>query len=74
MNYPILIGAGRDDVKSAYPLVGLPTTLLIGRDGVICRKHTGLALREQLEPIIQFLLPAGGASDRRPGVGPVPAP
>jgi peroxiredoxin len=58
MDYPILIGDGRDDVKNAFPLLGLPTTFIIGRDGTICSKHTGLALQEQLEPIIQSLLQA----------------
>lgn len=56
INYPILIGDGRDDVKDAYPLLGLPTTFIIGRDGKICSTHTGLALKEQLEPIIRSLL------------------
>jgi len=64
MDYPVLIGDGRDDVKDAFPVLGLPTTFIIGRDGETCRTHTGLALKEQIEPLVQSLLqarsPAGG--------------
>ena len=34
MNYPVLLGNGRDDIQQAYgPIWGLPTTYIIGRDG-----------------------------------------
>jgi len=57
MNYPVLIGDGRDDVKDTYgPLIGFPTTLLIDRDGTICHRHTGFAPREQFEEEIRALL------------------
>jgi peroxiredoxin len=57
MNYPILIGDGRDDVKDAFgPLIGFPTSLLIGRDGRVCTSHTGLKLKEQFEREIKSLL------------------
>jgi peroxiredoxin len=43
MNYTILDGNDRDDVEKAFgPFAGLPTTLLIGRDGSICAKHVGI--------------------------------
>ena len=43
MNYPVLDGNDRDDVEKAFgPFVGLPTTLVIGRDGSICAKHVGI--------------------------------
>jgi peroxiredoxin len=43
MNYTILDGNDRDDVERAFgPFVGLPTTLVIGRDGAICAKHVGI--------------------------------
>jgi peroxiredoxin len=43
MNYTILDGNDRDDVERAFgPFVGLPTTLVIGRDGSICAKHVGI--------------------------------
>lgn len=57
MNYPVLIGDGRDDVKEAFgPLWGLPTSFLIGRDGKICKKHTGFATKEEFEREIKALL------------------
>jgi peroxiredoxin len=57
MNYPVLDGDKRDDVKDAFgPLWGLPTAFLIGRDGKICRKHSGFATKEQFEKEIKGLL------------------
>jgi thiol-disulfide isomerase/thioredoxin len=57
MNYPVLIGAGRDDVLEAYgPMPGLPTTVIIGRDGKVCMSHTGLAEKKTFEDAIQALL------------------
>jgi len=56
-NYTILQGLGRDDVHDAFgPIWGLPTTYLISRDGRICRKHMGLAPKEQFEKEILALL------------------
>jgi peroxiredoxin len=43
MNYTVLDGNDRDDVEKVFgPFVGLPTTLVIGRDGSICAKHVGI--------------------------------
>jgi peroxiredoxin len=58
MNYPVLVGDGRDDLKEeAYgPMWGIPTAFLIGRDGAICRKHTGMSEKEELEREIKALL------------------
>ncbi|MDA1184012.1 MAG: TlpA disulfide reductase family protein [Acidobacteria bacterium] len=57
MNYPILIGAGRDDVLKAYgPMPGLPTTVIIGRDGKVCMSHTGLVEKAVFEEAIKALL------------------
>jgi thiol-disulfide isomerase/thioredoxin len=57
MNYPVLQGLGRDDVHDAFgPVYGLPTTLLISRDGKICRKHSGLAPKAVFEREILGLL------------------
>jgi len=56
-NYTILQGLGRDDVHDAFrPIWGLPTTYLIGRDGKLCKKHMGLAPKDQLEKEILGLL------------------
>ena len=57
MNYPVLQGLGRDDVPDAFgPIYGLPTTLLISRDGKICRRHMGLASKAQFDKEILGLL------------------
>jgi len=57
MNYPVLVGVDRDDLQDAYgPMWGIPTTFLIGRDGRICRKHSGLVGKERYEQDIKALL------------------
>jgi thiol-disulfide isomerase/thioredoxin len=69
MNYAVLDGDGRDDLEEAYgPFFGLPTSLLIARDGRICQKHLGLpstsrssapldkAVRDRFEAEIKALL------------------
>jgi peroxiredoxin len=57
MNYPVLVGRDREDVQEAYgPIWGLPTTFVIGRTGKICKKHTGMATKEQFEREILELL------------------
>ena len=59
MNYPVLVGDGRDDVKGpkAYgPMWGLPKTFLIGRDGKICKTHVGFAQKETFEKQIKALM------------------
>lgn len=57
MNYPVLVGRDREDVQDAYgPIWGIPTTFLIGRNGKICKKHMGLATKEQFEKEIKALL------------------
>jgi thiol-disulfide isomerase/thioredoxin len=57
MNYPVLIGQGRDDVLKAFgPMPGLPTTVIIGRDGRVCSSHTGLTEKAVFEEAIKALL------------------
>jgi peroxiredoxin len=59
MNYPVLIGDGRDDLQGpkAYgPMFGLPKTFVIGRDGKICKTHVGFSQKETLEKQIKSLL------------------
>ncbi|HXE81320.1 MAG TPA: TlpA disulfide reductase family protein [Vicinamibacterales bacterium] len=57
MNYPVLVGLGRDDVREAFgPIWAMPTTLLISRDGRICRRNTGIQGKERYERDIQALL------------------
>jgi len=57
MDYPVLIGDGRDDVKAAFgPMVGFPTTVIITRDGMICHHHTGFTPAPVFEAEIRALL------------------
>jgi cytochrome c biogenesis protein CcmG/thiol:disulfide interchange protein DsbE len=57
MNYPVLVGLGRDDVQDAFgPVWGIPVTFMISRDGKICKRHMGLATVEQFEKEIESLL------------------
>jgi len=57
MTYPVLVGKGRDDVQEALgPVWGLPTTLIISRDGKVCHTHMGLAKKADFEKGILGLL------------------
>lgn len=59
VNYPLLVGDGRDDIKGprGYNAAwGLPKTLVIGRDGKICKTHVGLSVKEHFEDQIKSLL------------------
>lgn len=59
MNYPVLVGDGRDDIKGAKaygPMWGLPKTFVIGRDGRICQTHVGFSQKETFEKQIRALL------------------
>jgi thiol-disulfide isomerase/thioredoxin len=57
MNYIVLQGLGNEKVQDAYgPMLGLPVTALISRDGRICAKHTGMASKTALEQQIKALL------------------
>lgn len=59
INYPLLIGDGRDDVLNAYgPLWGIPSTFVIDRDGMVTKKHSGMATRAQFEREIKPLIEA----------------
>jgi len=57
MNYPVLQGLDHDDVQGAYgPIVGIPVSVLISRDGKICATHTGLTGKDVFEREIKALL------------------
>jgi thiol-disulfide isomerase/thioredoxin len=56
MSYPVLMGAGRDDLQPAFGPLPLPTSFVIARDGRICAKHDGLTPKEQVEREIAALL------------------
>jgi cytochrome c biogenesis protein CcmG/thiol:disulfide interchange protein DsbE len=58
ITYPILVGSDRTDITDdAYgPMWGIPVSFLIGKDGTICHRFMGLAMKEQLEREVNVLL------------------
>ena len=56
MNYPVVMGAGRDDLEPAFGELPLPTAFVISRDGRICRKHDGSTTKDKIEREIAALL------------------
>ena len=57
MNYPVLQGLGHDAVQDAYgPILGIPVSVMISRDGKVCATHTGLTSKDVFEKEIQSLL------------------
>jgi cytochrome c biogenesis protein CcmG, thiol:disulfide interchange protein DsbE len=57
INYPVLLGLGREDVQDAYgPIWGIPASFLISRDGRVCQKHLGIAPKAVFEKEIKALL------------------
>jgi thiol-disulfide isomerase/thioredoxin len=57
MNYPILLGEGREDVQDAFgPIWGIPASFIISREGKVCKKHLGIAPKALFEKEIKALL------------------
>jgi thiol-disulfide isomerase/thioredoxin len=57
MNYPILLGEGREDVQDAYgPIWGIPASFIISKDGKVCRKHMGIAPKAVFEKELVALM------------------
>jgi thiol-disulfide isomerase/thioredoxin len=57
MNYPVLIGAGREEFNEAFgPFIGFPTSVMLERDGTVCVKHVGLPSPSLLKKQIDALL------------------
>lgn len=57
MNYPVLVGAGHENIQEAYgPMWGVPVTIIIGRDGKIAKKQSGIRTLEQFDREIRRLL------------------
>ena len=55
IHYPILLGT--EDVAERYGgIFGIPTTIIIDRDGKIAKKHLGLTDKEEIENSIKELL------------------
>jgi thiol-disulfide isomerase/thioredoxin len=57
MNYPVLLGEGREDVQDAFgPIWGIPASFVISKDGRVCRKHPGIAPKAVFEKEIVALM------------------
>ena len=57
MNYPVLVGAGHENIQEAYgPMWGVPVTIIIDRDGKIAKKQSGIRSLEQFDKEIKGLL------------------
>ena len=57
MNYPVLLGEGREDVQEAYgPIWGIPASFIISKDGKVCRKHLGIAPKAVFEKEVVALM------------------
>lgn len=57
INYPLLVGNGREDVQNAFgPMFGIPVSVIIDREGKIAKKHSGIATKAQFEREIKALL------------------
>jgi peroxiredoxin len=55
MTYPLLLW--QDDFEEAYgPIIGVPITFFIGRDGTISRRHFGPVTKEVIDREIKALL------------------
>jgi len=55
MNYPLLLWD--DSFDDSYgPIVGVPITFFIGRDGTISRRHFGPVTKERIDQEIKALL------------------
>ena len=57
MNYPILLGEGREDVQDSYgPIWGIPASFIVSKDGKVCRKHLGIAPKAVFEKEVAALM------------------
>lgn len=65
VTYPILIGAGADGVTRAWGVEGLPTTVLVTREGKVCRTFVGQTPKEEFEALVGRLLATSVSSPTR---------
>jgi peroxiredoxin len=57
MNYPVLQGRSNEGVIDAYgPVSIMPTTILIKRDGNLCKRFRGAVTKDALEHELKSLL------------------
>lgn len=55
VNYPLVQVTA--EVEEAYgPVFGLPTSILVSREGAVCKRHFGPLSKEQLEKELKSLL------------------
>ncbi|HYT75080.1 MAG TPA: TlpA disulfide reductase family protein [Vicinamibacterales bacterium] len=56
MNYPVLQGRGHDEILDAFsPIPSLPVTIVIRRDGTVCKRHMAPVTKNILEREIKTL-------------------
>jgi len=56
INYPVLQARGSTAILDAYAVASLPMTVLIGRDGTLCKRYAGPVAKDVLEGHIKPLL------------------
>jgi len=57
INYPVLLGEGREDVQEAFgPIWGIPASFIISKDGKVCRRHMGIAPKAVFEKEVTALM------------------
>ena len=57
VNYPMLVGLGRDDVQDAFgPIWGLPVSFWIDRQGTLCKTQLGIASKDDFEQALKSML------------------
>ncbi|MPY87079.1 MAG: redoxin domain-containing protein [Luteitalea sp.] len=56
INYPVLQGTHDAALQQEYPLPGIPVTLLLARDGTVCKRFIGFPGEEPFEEAIKALL------------------
>jgi thiol-disulfide isomerase/thioredoxin len=57
MTYPILDGNDRQDLEAAYgPFIGLPTSVILDKEGAIVTTRTGMATKQMFADAIAPLL------------------
>jgi len=58
ISYPVLIGRERNDVLDAFggPLLGMPTTVIVNRDGTLCRRYVGFQKKQTFEDALKRLV------------------
>lgn len=54
-NYP-LVQVNAEAEEAYGPVFGLPTSIIVGRDGSVCKRHFGPLTKEQLEKELKSLL------------------